>query len=266
MTSLIQRCIMSWRDAWGLEEWHGCCGRKSFYYSKLALLNDDDDDEEETFGEFVQSTKQLKKIRRWVEMPKKKDSIVMTTKMPFPLDLDGYFFDSFPYDFTDVLLWLTHLILAHDSTHSSSSFPLSPIIHTMSNRSSLIVIHFYSYDSFSCVASSFFPWLRYCAYWGCMSWPISDTFLTHIILHAGRIFWQWHRNCIVCLVVESALHVYKGQFSPWFGSDITGILIQRKFINSASVTVQPKCLTSRIGVSQILGIFGLNPTSSLLTS
>ena len=54
-------------------------------------------------------------------------------------------------------------------------------------------------------------------------------FLTHIFLHAGRIFWQRHRNRIVCLVVESALHVYKGQFSPWFGqltihdSDITEI-------------------------------------------
>ena len=51
-----------------------------FYCSKLALLNDDDNDEEETFGEYVQSTKQLKKIRRQVEMPKKKDPIVMTTK------------------------------------------------------------------------------------------------------------------------------------------------------------------------------------------
>ena len=68
------------------------------------LLNDDDGDEEETFGEFVQSTKQLKKIRRRVEMPKKKDSIEMTAEMLFPLDLDGYFLDSFPYDSTDVLL------------------------------------------------------------------------------------------------------------------------------------------------------------------
>ena len=87
-----------------MEEQHGCCRGKSFYCSKLALLNDDDDDEEETFGEFIQSTKQLQKIRRRVEMPKKKDSIVMTTEMPFPLDLDGYFLDSFPYDSTDVLL------------------------------------------------------------------------------------------------------------------------------------------------------------------
>ena len=75
-----------------------------FYCSKLALINDDDDDQEETFGEYVQSTKQLKKIRRQVGMLKKKDSIVMTAEMLFPLDLDGYFLDSFPYDSTDVLL------------------------------------------------------------------------------------------------------------------------------------------------------------------
>ena len=68
------------------------------------LLNDDDNDKEETFAEFVQSTKQLKKSRRRVEMPKKKDSIVMTAEMLFPLDLDGYFLDSFPYDSTDILL------------------------------------------------------------------------------------------------------------------------------------------------------------------
>ena len=79
-TSLIRRRVMSWRDAWGLEEWHGCCGRKLFYCSKLALLNDDDDDKEETLGEYVQSTKQLKKIRSWVEMPKRKDSMDITTE------------------------------------------------------------------------------------------------------------------------------------------------------------------------------------------
>ena len=32
------------------------------------LLNDDNNDEEETLGEYVQSTKQLKKIRRRVEI------------------------------------------------------------------------------------------------------------------------------------------------------------------------------------------------------
>ena len=52
----------------------------------------------------------------------------------------------------------------------------------------------------------------------------------------------------------------------WTIQILWGILIQRKFINSASVTVLSKHLTSRIGVSQTLGIFGLNPMSSLLTS
>ena len=164
-------------------------------------------------------------------------------------------------DPTDIPSWLTHLILAHDSTHSSSSFPKYLILHTMSQRSSLIVIHFYSYDSFSCVASSFFLWLCYCAYWGCTSWLIPDSFLTHIILHAGRIFQQWCHNHIICLVIESALHVYKGQFSPWFGqfrhywnSDITGIHIRQKFINPASVKVLSKRSTSRFGESKTLGI------------
>ena len=45
--------------------------RKSFYCSEPALLNDDDNDKEETLGEYIQSTKQLKKIRRRVEMLRK---------------------------------------------------------------------------------------------------------------------------------------------------------------------------------------------------
>ena len=53
---------MSGRDARGLVEQHGCYGRKLFYCPEPALLNDDDDDEEETLGEYVQSTKQRKKI------------------------------------------------------------------------------------------------------------------------------------------------------------------------------------------------------------
>ena len=65
---------MSQRDAQGLAGRHGCCGRKSFYCSEPAFLNDDDDDEEETLGEYVQSTKQLKKIRRQVEMLRKEGS------------------------------------------------------------------------------------------------------------------------------------------------------------------------------------------------
>ena len=73
-----------------MEEQHDCCGRKSFYCSKLALLNDDDDEDdedEETFGEYVESTKQLKKIRRREEMPKKKDPMEMTAETFFPLIL-----------------------------------------------------------------------------------------------------------------------------------------------------------------------------------
>ena len=38
------------------------------------VSNDDNDDEEETLGEYIQSTKQLKKIRRQVEVPRKEGS------------------------------------------------------------------------------------------------------------------------------------------------------------------------------------------------
>ena len=55
--SLIRRCVMSWWDAWGLEEQCSCCGRKSFYCSKHVLLNDDDDDDDEAFGEYIECTK-----------------------------------------------------------------------------------------------------------------------------------------------------------------------------------------------------------------
>ena len=61
--ALIWRCVMFWWDAWGLGEQCGCCRKKSFYCSKLALLNDDNDDDE-TFGEYIESPKQLKKNRR----------------------------------------------------------------------------------------------------------------------------------------------------------------------------------------------------------
>ena len=98
-------------------------------------------------------------------------------------------------------------------------------------------------------------------------------FLTYIFLHAGRIFRQRHHNRIVCLVVESALHVYKGQLSPWFGQltiqisqEFTmGLPIQRKFIISASGTVLSKRSTSRFGVSKTLEL-GLNLMSSLCIS
>ena len=99
-------------------------------------------------------------------------------------------------------------------------------------------------------------------------------FLTPIFLHAGRIFRQRHHNHIVCLVVESALHVYKGQFSPWFGQFTIQTLLEfsyfgnthtTKFVNTASVTVLSKRSTSRLGVSKTLE-FGLNLTSSLRIS
>ena len=51
------------------------------------LLNDDDNDDEETFGEYVKSTKQLRKIRRQEEMLKRRIPWIMTTKMFFPLIL-----------------------------------------------------------------------------------------------------------------------------------------------------------------------------------
>ena len=125
----------------------------------------------------------------------------------------------------------------------------------MSQMSFLIVIHFYSYDSFSCVASSFSH--------GCTI-VLTETahhdsflthFLTHIILHASRIFRQCH-NHIVCLVVEwlslPCMHIRASSAHGLDNSDITGILIWQKFINSASVTVQSKCSTSRFGVSRTL--------------
>ena len=50
------------------------------------LLNHDNDDDEETFGEYVESTNQLRRlrVRRDAE---KKDSMEMTAKMFFPLIL-----------------------------------------------------------------------------------------------------------------------------------------------------------------------------------
>ena len=192
MASLIWRHVMSWWDAWGLEEQCDFCGRKSFYCSKHALLNDDDNDNEETFGEYVESTKQLKKIRRRDKMPKR--------RIPWKWQ---------PRHFSPwywwIFLWLIFLWL-------NSFITLFPHISYHSHDDSNVLPHCHP---FYCII--IFPWLHYCAYWGCTSWLISDSFLTHIILHAGRIFWQWCHNCIICLVVESALHVYKGQFSPWLG-------------------------------------------------
>ena len=134
----------------------------------------------------------------------------------FPLDIDGSFHDSFLYDSTDFLLWLTHLILVHNSTHLSS-FLIYPNIHMISQK-----VFPYCHPFFTLMTP--FPVLSHHFSHGCtivLTEAVHhDSFLTHvlthIILHAGRIFWQQHRNRIVCLVVESALHVYKGQFIPWF--------------------------------------------------
>ena len=129
--------------------------------------------------------------------------------------------------------------------------PLSPYnlsFHMMSHRSSLIVIHFYSYDSFSCAVSSFLHGCAIVLTEAARHDSFLTHFLTHIILHAGRIFRQQHHNCIICLVIESALHVYKGQLSPWFGQFTIQTLLEftyygnshtTKFTNSASGTVQP---------------------------
>ena len=78
---------MSWRDARGLEEQHGCCGRNLFCCSEPALLNDDDDDEEETLGEYIGSTKQLKKIGNELRCQEKKVPMDMIIEMSFPLIL-----------------------------------------------------------------------------------------------------------------------------------------------------------------------------------
>ena len=144
-----------------------------------------------------------------------------------------------------IIIWptdiLTHLILAMTQLICQPLSPYNLSFHTMSHQSSLIVIHSYSYDSISCAASSF---LHGCAI-VLTEAAHHDSFLTHIFLHAGRIFWQWCHNHIVYLVVESALHVYKGQFSPWFGQSTIQISQEfsmaithtTKFINSASGTV-----------------------------
>ena len=54
------------------------------------LLNDDDSDKEETFGEYVQSTKQLKKIGNELRCQEKKDPMDMITETSFPLFLMNF--------------------------------------------------------------------------------------------------------------------------------------------------------------------------------
>ena len=111
----------------------------------------------------------------------------------FPLDIDGYFYDSFSYDLTDVLSWLTHLILAQWLNSFVTLFPhISYHSHDESNDLS-IVIHFYSYDSFSCVASSFFH--------GCTivltEAARHDSFLTHFWLTSFSMLVEYSGNNIV---------------------------------------------------------------------
>ena len=62
------------------------------------LLNDGDYDEEETLGEYIQSTKQLKKIGNELRCREKKDPMEYDNWDIFPLDFDGFFYDSFSYD------------------------------------------------------------------------------------------------------------------------------------------------------------------------
>ena len=150
--------------------------------------------------------------------------------------------------------WWTCLILAQWLDSFITLFPhISYHSHDESNVLPFVIL-VYSYDSFSCAASSFFPWLHYCAYWGCTSWLISDSILTHFILHAGRIFQQWHHNHIVCLVIETALHVYKGQFSPWLGKYISCIhQIQSLLQSKYSLSTWPPDFIC-FGVSKLLDI------------
>ena len=62
------------------------------------LLNDDNDVEEETLGEYVQSTKQLKKIGNKLRCQEKKDHMEYDSRDVFPRSIDGFFYDSFSYD------------------------------------------------------------------------------------------------------------------------------------------------------------------------
>ena len=117
MTSLIWGHVMSWWDAQGLEEQCGCFGRKSFYCSKHALLNDDDNDNEEIFGEYVESTNQLKKIRRRKEMPK--------GRIPWkwqPRHFSPWYWCIFLWL---IFLWLNRCALM---THSSNSGAMTQLI------------------------------------------------------------------------------------------------------------------------------------------
>ena len=68
------------------------------------------------------------------------------------------------------------------------------------------------------------------------------------------MFQQQCHNHIVCLAIETALHVYKGQFSPWLGQFITSIHVM-SCLNclperySRSFQEFQKCIRKDIGFS-----------------
>ena len=152
----------------------------------------------------------------------------------------------FPPWYWWIFPWLNrHSFMTHSSNFGTMTqlihHPLSPYILSFTQWvkcSPLLSSLFTLVTPFPVLHYHFFSWLCYCAYWGCTSWLISDSFLTHNILHTGRIFQQQHHNHIICLVIETTLHVYKGQFCPWLGQFISCIhlslsLLQSKYSLSA---------------------------------
>ena len=73
-----------------------------FIVQKHALLNDDDDDNEETLESMLKVQSSWRRLgdekRCQIEGFPGNDSQDI-----FPLDIDGYFYDSFSYDSTDIL-------------------------------------------------------------------------------------------------------------------------------------------------------------------
>ena len=84
------------------------------------LLNDDDDDEEEILGEYVQSTKQLKKIGNELRCREQEGTHGIDNRDVSPLIL------------MDIIMTHSHKTDRHsyssnsgdDSSHMSTSFPL----------------------------------------------------------------------------------------------------------------------------------------------
>ena len=134
-------------------------------------------------------------------------------------------------ELTAVLSWLTHLILAqwvnsfitlfpHVSYHSHDESNVLPYCHPCSLLRLLFLCHIIIFP-----VAVLLCLLRL---------HVMTHFLAHFILQAGRIFWQWHCNCIVCLVVETALHGYKAiSAHGWDNSSLVFI-----GFNLASVTVK----------------------------